>query len=66
MIASYMLGYGIGAFAVGPLRQLGDLPLSGVYYGATAVAAVMIALAVILGRRPTTSTADVVGVPARR
>jgi fucose permease len=66
MIAAYMLGYGIGAFAVGPLRQLGDLPLSGVYYGATAVAAVMIALAVVLGRRPTASTADVVGVPARR
>ena len=31
MVAAYMMGYGIGAFAVGPLRELGDLELSTVY-----------------------------------
>ena len=36
MVASYMMGYGIGAFAVGPLREVGDLQLSDVYLGATA------------------------------
>jgi MFS transporter, FHS family, glucose/mannose:H+ symporter len=52
MVASYMMGYGIGAFAVGPLRQLGDLQLSDVYYGTTAIAAVMVVLAVVLARSP--------------
>ena len=40
MVASYMMGYGIGAFAVGPLRQLADLALSDVHLGATAIAVV--------------------------
>jgi FHS family glucose/mannose:H+ symporter-like MFS transporter len=52
MVASYMMGYGIGAFAVGPLRQLGDLQLSAVYYGATMIAAAMVVLAVVLARAP--------------
>lgn len=52
MIAAYMMGYGIGAFAVGPLRQVGDLELSAVYYGASAIAAVMVVLAVVLARPP--------------
>jgi hypothetical protein len=37
-----MMGYGIGAFAVGPLRQLADLQLSDVCLGATAIAVVLI------------------------
>ncbi|MEO1090484.1 MAG: MFS transporter [Pseudomonadota bacterium] len=52
MVAAYMMGYGIGAFAVGPLRELGGLDLSTVYYGATAIAAVMVGLAVLLARQP--------------
>lgn len=50
MVASYMMGYGIGAFAVGPLRQLADLQLSDVYLGATAIAVVLIVLANLLVR----------------
>ena len=50
MVASYMMGYGIGAFAVGPLRQLADLALSDVYLGATAIAVVLILLANLLAR----------------
>lgn len=45
MVASYMIGYGIGAFAVGPLRQLADLQLSEVYFGAAVIAIVLILLA---------------------
>ena len=48
MVASYMMGYGIGAFAVGPLRQLADLALSDVYLAATAIAVVLILLANLL------------------
>ena len=50
MVASYMMGYGIGAFAVGPLRQLADLALSDVYLGANAIAVVLILLANLLAR----------------
>ncbi len=50
MVAAYMMGYGIGAFAVGPLREVGNLQLSAVYFGATAIAAAMIVLAVLLAR----------------
>jgi fucose permease len=48
MVASYMIGYGIGAFAVGPLRQLADLQLSEVYLGAAAIAIMLIVLANVL------------------
>jgi fucose permease len=50
MVAAYMMGYGIGAFAVGPLRQVGDLQLSSVFLGATTIAAAMIVLALVLAR----------------
>jgi hypothetical protein len=46
-----MMGYGVGAFAVGPLRQLADLALSDVYLGATAIAAVLTLLANNAGER---------------
>lgn len=40
-----MIGYGIGAFAVGPLRDVDNLDLSMVYCDATV-------LAVVLARTP--------------
>lgn len=45
MVASYMMGFGIGAYAVGPVRQLADLQLSGVYQAAIVIAIVLILLA---------------------
>jgi predicted MFS family arabinose efflux permease len=57
MVAAYMMGYGIGAFAVGPMRQVGDLQLSSVYYGATVIAAAMVALAVVLAQPPSSAPA---------
>ncbi len=50
MVAAYMIGYGIGAFAVGPLRQAGELQLSAVYFGATAIGAAMVFLSLVLAR----------------
>lgn len=51
MVAAYMTGFGIGAFAVGSLREAGDLPLSQVYLWAMAIAAVLIVLTLALTRR---------------
>lgn len=45
MVASYMMGFGIGAYAVGLIRQLADLQLSGVYQAAIVIAIVLILLA---------------------
>lgn len=50
MVASYMMGYGIGAYAVGPLRQSANLQLSEVYLAAIGIALVMILLAYLLVR----------------
>jgi fucose permease len=61
MVAAYMMGYGIGAFAVGPVRQLGDLQLSAVYYGATMIAAAMVVLAAVLARSPGAAAVPGVG-----
>lgn len=66
MVASYMMGYGIGAFAVGPLRQLAQLQLSDVYFGATVIAVVLILLASVLARGPHAATPNTVASKARR
>jgi fucose permease len=54
MVASYMMGFGVGAFAVGPIRQLADLQLSHVYQGAIIIAIVLILLANFLVRGSST------------
>lgn len=51
MIAAYMLGFGIGSFGLGPLRDAAGLSLS-VLYGASSVLAIVLSgLAVVLARR---------------
>lgn len=57
MVAAYMMGFGIGAFAVGPLREAGDLQLSQIYLWAMAIAAVLIVLTLALTRRSATTAA---------
>jgi hypothetical protein len=52
MVAVYVIGYGSGAFAVGPLRQVGNLELSTVHCGTTVIAAAAVVLASMLGRPP--------------
>jgi len=38
LIASYQIGYGVAAFAVGPLQTIGSVRLPVIYVGAAAVA----------------------------
>ena len=52
LIAFYQAGYGIAAFAVGPLRDATGLPLSGVYASASVVAAMVAVVALVLVWRP--------------
>jgi len=52
LIAFYQAGYGIAAFAVGPLRDATGLPLSGVYASASVVAAMVAVVAFVLVWRP--------------
>lgn len=63
MVAAYMMGYGIGAFAVGPLRQVGDLALSTVYLGAIGIAATMVVLALVLAQAPRPAPLVATGEP---
>lgn len=50
MVASYMTGFGIGAFAVGPVREAGDFQPSEIYLGAIVIALVLSLLAFALTR----------------
>lgn len=51
MIAAYMLGFGIGSFGLGPLRDAANIPLS-VLYGSSSVLAIVLAgTAIVLLRR---------------
>ncbi|MDP1569340.1 MAG: MFS transporter [Vicinamibacterales bacterium] len=51
MIAAYMLGFGIGSFGLGPLRDAAGIPLS-VLYGSSSVLALGLAgTAIVLVRR---------------
>jgi MFS transporter, FHS family, glucose/mannose:H+ symporter len=50
LVAMYMVGYGIGAYGVGPARDAGHLTLSTIYTGAGVLAAGMAVLAVLVTR----------------
>ena len=53
LVAAYMVGYGIGAFGVGPLRDAAHLTLGAIYAGAGAVAVCMAVLALRVVRART-------------
>ena len=48
LVAAYMVGYGVGAFGVGPVRDAGHLALSTVYTGTSVLAAGMAVMAFAL------------------
>jgi MFS transporter, FHS family, glucose/mannose:H+ symporter len=52
MIAFYQLGYGVAAFATGPLRDLMQLPLSKIFASASAIAVPLLVVAALIVRRP--------------
>ncbi len=47
-MAAFMLGFGVGAYGVGPLREVGGLSLSTIYTGTSSFAAGMAILAFFL------------------
>jgi len=51
IVAAYMVGYGVGAFGVGPVRDLGHIPLTVIYTSASVLAAGMAVLAWLLTPR---------------
>jgi len=48
LVAAYMVGYGVGAFGVGPIRDAGHLALSTVYTDTSVLAAGMAVVAFVL------------------
>ncbi len=48
LVAAYMLGYGVGAFGVGPIRDVAHVALSTVYTGTSVLAAGMAGTALLL------------------
>jgi predicted MFS family arabinose efflux permease len=58
MIAAYMLGFGIGSFGLGPLREAVGIPLATLYGSSAALAALLAGVAFVLARRRATLTAS--------
>ena len=52
LIAFYQLGYGVAAFATGPLRDLMQLPFSMIFASGSAIAVPLIVIAALIVRRP--------------
>ena len=51
LLALYQVGYGVAAFGVGPLQEIGGVTLSRVFTGGAVVAAVLLVVAFLLTRR---------------
>ncbi|MDT8388066.1 MAG: hypothetical protein RQ736_11155, partial [Thiogranum sp.] len=51
MIAAYMLGFGIGSYGLGPLREAAGIPLSTLYGSSALLAALLAGIAVVLARQ---------------
>lgn len=58
MIAAYMLGFGIGSFGIGPLRETVGIPLSTLYGSSAVLAALLAGIAFVLARRRAAATAS--------
>lgn len=50
IVAAYMLGFGIGSFGLGPLRESAGIPLATLYRGSGMLAIVLGGMAWVLGR----------------
>lgn len=51
MIAAYMLGFGIGSYGLGPLREAAGIPLATLYAWSAALAILLMGIALVLARR---------------
>jgi hypothetical protein len=52
LIAFYQLGYGVAAFATGPLRDLMQLRLSMIFASGSAIAVPLVVVAAVIVRSP--------------
>ena len=52
MMAAYLLGFGLAAYGIGPLRELGGVSLARIYPAAAVLAAALAALAARITPRP--------------
>lgn len=57
MMAAYLLGFGIGSYGLGPLREAAGIPLSVLYASSTALAILLMAIALVLARRRAAASA---------
>lgn len=51
LVAAYIIGYGLGAYGVGPLRDGAGLSLGSIYSGASVLALCLLFLALVIVRR---------------
>lgn len=51
MMAAYLLGFGIGSYGLGPLREAAGIPLATLYAASAALAVVLMGIALVLARR---------------
>jgi fucose permease len=51
LLALYQVGYGVAAFGVGPLQEIGGVTLGRVFTGGAVIAAVLLVVAFLLTRR---------------
>lgn len=57
MIAAYMLGFGIGSYGIGPLREAAGIPLATLYASSAALAVLLMGIALALARRRASTAA---------
>ena len=57
MMAAYLLGFGIGSYGLGPLRQAAGIPLATLYASSAALAILLMGIALVLARRRAAASA---------
>lgn len=55
MMAAYLLGFGIGSYGLGPLREAAGIPLATLYASSAALAILLMGIARVLARRRASS-----------
>lgn len=57
MMAAYLLGFGIGSYGLGPLREAAGIPLATLYRASAALAILLMGIALVLAHRRTAASA---------
>lgn len=59
MVAAYLVGFGIGSYGLGPLREAAGIPLATLYASSAALAVLLMGIAQVLARRRASTVAPV-------